>query len=77
VRILADMQARLPRAGVCIVRIEPQPEHLLITVSTSRNIADTVYPARSERVRQFADPDEALPYVAEFLRSFSPLAQPG
>jgi hypothetical protein len=71
------MQARLSKAGVCIVRIEAQPEHLLITVTTNRNIADTVYSARSESVMQFADPDEALPFVADFLRSFGRMAQPG
>ena len=76
-RILADMQARLSTAGVCIIRIEAQPDHLLITVSTNRNIADTVHSARSKRVMQFADPDEALPFVAAFLQSFSPLARPG
>ena len=71
------MQARLSKAGVCIVRIEAQSNGVLITVTANRSIADTVYSARSERVEQFANPDEALDCVAEFLHSFSPLAQPG
>lgn len=65
------MPTRRPEAGVCIVRIESQPDHLLITVTTNRNIGKNMYSARSDRVLRFADADAALESVADFLHSFA------
>jgi hypothetical protein len=66
------MQSRWSGAGVCIIRIEAQPDHLLITVTTNRNIGRSIYSARSEHVLRFADIDTALASVADFLHSFGP-----
>ena len=66
------MSAHQAESGVCIVRVEVQPEHLLITVTTNRTIGRSMYTARSEPAGRFADPDDALRAVAEFLGSFRP-----
>jgi hypothetical protein len=65
------MSSRRAESGVCIVRVEVQPEHLLITVTVKRNIGRSLYPADSDPERHFADPDAALAAVAEFLRRFT------
>jgi len=54
--------------GVCILRVEPQPEHLLITITTNSSLDRTLYSARPPRVQQFSDPDGAVEAVAQFLR---------
>ena len=64
------MSAHQAESGVCIVRVEVQPDHLLITVTTNRDIGRSLYSARSDPAGRFADPDDALRAVAEFLRSF-------
>ena len=64
------MSAHQAESGVCIVRVEIQPEHLLITVTINRNIGRNLYTARPDPDRHFTDPDDALRAVAEFLRSF-------
>lgn len=68
-------QSRRAEAGVCIVRVEAQPDHLLITVTTHRNIAHTVHSARAERIDRFADREAALATVETFLGSFRPDGQ--
>ena len=65
------MSASKAESGVCIVRVEVQAEHLLITVTTNRNVGSNVYPASPIAERHFADPDDATGAVAEFLRSFA------
>ena len=52
------------------MRIEVQPEHLLITVTTNKNIDRHMYSARSDLPQHFASPEEALEAAAEFLRQF-------
>ena len=59
-----------PQSGVCIIRVEVQPEHCLITITMNRNIGRNIYPAKPGPERHFADPDEALQAVADFLQSF-------
>jgi hypothetical protein len=54
------------RAGVCVVRVECQSDRLLITVSSTPDIANG-YTGR----RVFRDPNAALAVVSEFLRLFS------
>lgn len=58
------------QSGVCIVRVEVQSEHCLITITMNRNIGRNIYPARPGPEQHFADPDEALQAVADFLQSF-------
>jgi ethanolamine ammonia-lyase small subunit len=66
------------RVGVCILRIETQQEHLLITVTTNRNLDRNLYSARPDAARRFSEPEAALEAVAEFLRAFSsnPVTKP-
>lgn len=56
--------------GVCIVRIEPQPTYLLITITGYRHVGDTVFAARPELERTVADPEQAVAVIARFLASF-------
>ncbi len=62
---------RKAESGVCIVRVEVQPEHLLITVTINRDLARSLYTTGSGGERNFTDPDDAVRAVAEFLRSFT------
>jgi hypothetical protein len=66
-----DMPSQQSESGVCIVRVEVQPGHLLITVTTNRNLDRGPYPAVSAPGRRFTNPDDALRVVAGFLRSFA------
>ena len=66
------MSARKAESGVCIVRVEVQPGHLLITVTTNRDLGRNLYTALPDAERHFTDPDDAIQVVADFLRSFSP-----
>jgi type III secretory pathway component EscU len=59
---------RKTESGVCIVRVEVQKEHLLITVTINRDLARSLYTAGEQH---FTDSSDALEAVAEFLRSFS------
>jgi len=64
------MSARKTESGVCIVRVEVQTEHLLITVTTTRDLARSLYTTGFGGEQHFTDPGDALQAVAEFLRSF-------
>jgi hypothetical protein len=69
------MPPRQVESGLCIVRIEVQPAHLLITVMTNRNLGRNMQPATSHSEWHFTDPDDALQAVADFLRSFGERSQ--
>ena len=58
------------RAGICIVRVEVQEDHLLITVTINRALNRDLYSATAGDVRKFTEPELALGAVAEFLRSY-------
>jgi hypothetical protein len=65
------MPSHQSESGICIVRVEVQPGHLLITVTTNRNLDRNLRPATSDSGRRFTDPGDALQAVADFLRSFA------
>jgi hypothetical protein len=65
------MPSQQSESGVCIIRVEVQPGHLLITVTTNRNLDGGPRPVMSTPGRRFTDPDHALRVVADFLRSFA------
>jgi hypothetical protein len=71
------MQARQAESGICIVRVEVQSDHLLITITTERNISRHLHAARSSPEQHFSDPNAALAAVADFLGSFTPLSGRG
>jgi hypothetical protein len=58
------------RIGVCIVRVEAQPDHLLITVTTDRHVDRNLHSVRPEPPQLFSDPEAAVQAVAEFLSFF-------
>ena len=64
------MQASDAPAGVCIVRVEVQADHLLITVTTNQALNRDLYSAAAGEVRKFTEPQQALRAVADFLRSY-------
>jgi hypothetical protein len=49
--------------AVCILRVEAEPERVLITMTINRDIAT----AATEQVRRFTDAASAVAAVAEFL----------
>ncbi len=64
------MPASSARSGICIVRVEVQPDYLLITVTINRALNRNLHSATAGDVRKFSDPEEALGAVAEFLHSY-------
>jgi hypothetical protein len=64
------MATRTAQAAVCIVRVEPQPGHLLISITTNRSLNRELYSAAVEPTRKFSDPETAIQAVADFIRSF-------
>ncbi len=64
------MPATNVQAAVCVVRVEQQPNYLLITLTTNRNLDRTLYSARSDPPLHFSDPQDALSAVADFLNDF-------
>lgn len=65
------MSARKSESGVCIVRVEVQPVHLLITVTVKRDLDRNLYTAQSGAERHFTETGDAIRAVEEFLRSFT------
>jgi hypothetical protein len=55
----------LPPTSLCIVRVEFEPTHSLITITTVRNINRRF---QTESSRKLIDPEEAAEQVAKFLR---------
>jgi hypothetical protein len=56
------------RAGVCIVRFEPEPDRWLVTVTTIWPLAADNYTATPNRTQHFADPEAAIEAVSGELR---------
>ena len=59
---------RAQQAGVCVIRFEPEPDRLLVSVSVIWPLDDDNRPTGRERVRHFSDPEQAIAAVAEQLR---------
>ncbi|MBG0737941.1 hypothetical protein IV500_00605 [Paeniglutamicibacter antarcticus] len=64
------LQGSRSKTGVCIVRVETQPESLLIAVSARRDVDSNLHSAFEERPRYFTEPDAALAVIVQFLYSF-------
>ncbi|MEO6531026.1 MAG: hypothetical protein ABI563_06650 [Specibacter sp.] len=56
--------------GVCIIRVEAQPDGLIIAVSTRRDIDRSVHTAFEDRPRYFTKPEDALAVIEQFLEAF-------
>jgi hypothetical protein len=63
--------AKQSECGLCIVTVERQLHHLMITVRTNQNLDHHLFTARPEDVERFADPGAALEATAAFLRKFT------
>ncbi|SEI82294.1 hypothetical protein [Demequina mangrovi] len=61
---------REPMFGVCTLRVEVQPEHLLITITTSRSTDASAQRFFVSRPRSVASTREALELTEDFLQSF-------
>lgn len=57
--------------GVCTLRAEVQPEHLLITITTSRALESSAQRTFISRPRTVASVRDALAITEEFLQSFA------
>lgn len=60
------------RTGICILRVETEVNRLLITITTERYLHRGLALAGGREVSHFADPEEALREVAEFVRAYRP-----
>lgn len=56
------------QTGVCLIRVQPQPAALVITVIENPDISSR----QRETTRSFADVDAVLDAVREFLGRFAP-----
>ena len=56
--------------GVCTLRVEVQPEHLLIVITTSRALDASAQRFFVARPRRVATTREALELTEDFLHSF-------
>lgn len=59
-------------SGVCILRVDLQPQGLVITLTVNRDIGN----APTEPAVHFSDVTEATAAVVEFLESFRRAGQP-
>ena len=59
------------KAGICIIRIEPEADRLLISVMTTRHLNRDLYSMSAEPSLKFAEPERAIAAVAEFIRSYT------
>jgi hypothetical protein len=64
------MTEQLGRFGVCTLRVEVQPEHLLITVHTNLYLAPGARRPTTPQIRNCRSVREALEATEEFLESF-------
>lgn len=55
---------------MCTVRVEPQSDHVLITVTINRQLDSHLYSARPDDVQQFGRVRDALEAVIDFLEPF-------
>ncbi|RZT17540.1 hypothetical protein EV649_5087 [Kribbella sp. VKM Ac-2569] len=58
------------RFGVCTLRVEVQPEHLLITITTSRYLSPGARRGVTAAPHTYASVRDALEVTQQFLESF-------
>lgn len=62
--------------GVCTLRAEVQPEHLLITITTSRALESSAQRTFVSRPKTVASVRDALAITEQFLQSFAIWQEP-
>lgn len=58
--------------GVCVLRVEVQRTHILITITEDRDVGLDASHAASSTSRHFIDADDAVVAVRDFLKAFVP-----
>lgn len=71
-----DDSTRPPVFGVCTLRAEVQPEHLLITITTCRALEASAQRTYISRPRTVVSMREALSIAEQFLSSFTTWRDP-
>lgn len=66
-----DDSTRPPVFGVCTLRAEVQPEHLLITITTCRALEASAQRTYISRPKTVVSLHEALAIAEQFLSSFA------
>lgn len=64
------------RFGVCTLRVEVQPEHLLITINTNLYLAPGARRGTTPVQRSYASVREALEATEAFLEAFGTWQEP-
>jgi hypothetical protein len=59
-----------PQLGVCVLRVEQQPDYPLITVTVQRHFGRSLTFTQPPLSARLTDPAEALRLAKEFLESF-------
>jgi hypothetical protein len=69
---VSTVDKRARQASVCILRVEAEPDRLLITMTIDRPRPEGRASASEPKVLHFSQPDAAIAAVAEFIRSHGP-----
>ena len=69
------MTGRAGHTDVCILRVEPEPDRLLITMTIERCPHRALAVADEPRVQYFARAADAIAVVAEFLGTHEPASK--
>ena len=64
------------QTSVCILRIEAEPDRLLITMTIERSLPPGPAIASHPEILHFAEPEAAIDAVADFIRSHQPHGPP-
>jgi hypothetical protein len=73
---VSTVPKRARQASVCILRIEAEPDRLLITVTIERSLHQGLAIASDPKILHFAQPEPAIDAVADFIRSHQPHGPP-
>ena len=66
------MDKRAGLANVCILRVEAEPDRLLITMTIVRPRQEGRASSSEPKVLHFSQPEAAIAAVADFIRSHGP-----
>ena len=66
------MGKRARQASVCILRVEAEPDRLLITMTIDRSAQEGRASASAPKVLHFSQPEAAIAAVADFIHSHGP-----
>jgi hypothetical protein len=69
---VSTVDKRARQASVCILRVEAEPDRLLITMTIDRPRQEGSASAGEPKVLHFAQPEAAIAAVADFIRSHGP-----